>query len=300
MKKERLLLNLQMFAETNATTSADIAPAISIDHVSRLSTNIKKLMEVLGITEMTPMNEGTNIKIYKFEQTNTPEQVAEGETIGLTKIKRVLARTVEITLEKFRRNTTAEAIQKSGKDIAINQTDEKLVGSVQKGIKRGFYDILGTGTGTASGTNLQSALAAAWGALQKVYEDEDVTPIHFVSSDDLAEYLGNATVTMQQAFGLSYIQDFLGLGTVVVSPSLPKGKTIATAKENLNGAYVPANTGDLAKAFGLTSDASGLVGMGHYVVSGNATIDTLVMAGVEFYPELLDGVIVSTISTTGA
>lgn len=299
MNKKRLF-DLQMFAETNITTSADIAPAISIDHVSRLSTNIKKLMEVLGITEMTPMNEGTNIKIYKFEQTNTPEQVAEGETITLTKIKRVLARTVEITLEKFRRNTTAEAIQKSGKDIAINQTDEKLVGSVQKGIKRSFYDVLGTGTGTASGTNLQSALAAAWGKLQKVYEDEDVTPIHFVSSDDLAEYLGNATVTMQQAFGLSYIQDFLGLGTVVVSPSLPKGKTIATAKENLNGAYVPANTGDLAKAFGLTSDASGLVGMGHYVVSGNATIDTLVMAGVEFYPELLDGVIVSTISPAGA
>lgn len=299
MNKKRLF-DLQMFAEENITTSADIAPAISIDHVSRLSTNIKKLMEVLGITEMTPMNEGTNIKIYKFEQTNTPEQVAEGETITLTKIKRVLARTVEITLEKFRRNTTAEAIQKSGKDVAINQTDEKLVGSVQKGIKRGFYDVLGTGTGTASGTNLQSALAAAWGALQKVYEDEDVTPIHFVSSDDLAKYLGNATVTMQQAFGLSYIQDFLGLGTVVVSPSLPKGKTIATAKENLNGAYVPANTGDLAKAFGLTSDASGLVGMGHYVVSGNATIDTLVMAGVVFYPELLDGVIVSTISPAGA
>lgn len=298
MKKR--LFDLQMFAETNVTTSADIAPAISIDHVSRLSTNIKKLMEVLGITEMTPMNEGTNIKIYKFEQQNTPEQVAEGETITLTKIKRVLARTVEITLEKFRRNTTAETIQKSGKDIAINQTDEKLIGSVQKGIKKDFYDVLGTGTGKASGKNLQGALAAAWGALQKVYEDEDVTPIHFVSSDDLADYLGNATVSMQQAFGLSYIQDFLGLGTVVVSPSLPKGKTIATAKENLNGAYVPANTGDLAKAFGLTSDASGFVGMGHYVVSGNATIDTLAMAGVVFYPELLDGVIVSTISATGA
>ena len=297
---KKLLLNLQMFAEENITTSADVAPAISIDHVSRLSTNIKKLMEVLGITEMTPMNEGTNIKIYKFEQQNTPEQVAEGETIGLTKIKRVLARTVEITLEKFRRNTTAEAIQKSGKDIAINQTDEKLIGSIQKGIKKNFYDVLATGTGKASGKNLQGALAAAWGELQKVYEDEDVTPIHFVPSDDLAEYLGNATVSMQQAFGLSYIQDFLGLGTVVVSPSLPKGKTIATAKENLNGAFVPANTGDLAKAFGLTSDASGLVGMGHYVVSGNATIDTLAMAGVAFYPELLDGVIVSTISVAGA
>ena len=155
--------------------------------------------------------------------------------------------------------------------------------------------MLAEGTGSASGTTLQAALSAAWGQVKKFYEDQDATPIYFVSTDDVADYLGTAQVSMQTAFGMSYIENFLGLGTVVVSPALAKGKAIATAKENLYGAYVPANSGDVAKTFGLTADSTGLVGMAHYPISSNATVDTLIMSGVVFYPELLDGVIVSTI-----
>lgn len=293
--------NLQLFAAaTNTIVAADLDPAISIDCVSRLNSNIAELRQVLGITEMEPMPAGTSIKIYTLEQVNTPDQVGEGEDIPLTKIKRRLARTIELTLKKYRKNTTAEAIQKVGRDMAINKTDEKLLSGIQKGIKADFYSMLGTGTGSASGTTLQSALSAAWGAIKKFYVDEDATPIYFASSDDVADYLGTAQITMQQAFGMSYVEDFLGLGTLVVSPSLTKGKLIATAKENLHGAYVPANTGDVARTFGLTSDTTGLVGMTHQPISGNATVDTLVFSGVVFYPELLDGVIVSTISPAGA
>lgn len=298
MKK---IFNLQLFAAAeNTTTTADLEPAISIDCVSKISSNINELREVLGIVELEPMAAGTTIKIYKMEQVNTPEQVAEGETINLTKVERKLARTVELSLNKYRRNTTAEAIQKSGRDIAINKTDEKLISGIQKEIKKDFYDVLLAGSGKASGTTLQAALSAAWGEIKKFYEDEDATPIYFVSSDAVAAYLGTAQISMQQAFGLSYIKDFLGLGTVVVSPRIPAGKFAATAKENLHGAYVPANTGDVAKTFGLTSDTTGLVGMGHFPVSGNATVDTLAMSGVVFYPEMLDGVVVGTISGTGA
>lgn len=294
-------LNLQIFAaETNMTAKADLEPAISVDCVSKISTNITELQNVLGISEMEAMNAGTTIKIYKMEQINTPEQVGEGETIALTKVQRTLAHTIELVLKKYRRNTSAEAIQKVGRDIAINKTDEKLLSGIQKEIKKAFYDTLLTGTGTAAGTNLQTALSAAWGAIKKSYEDEDATPIYFVSSDDIAEYLGTAQITMQQAFGLSYVQDFLGLGTVVVSPSLKKGKLIATAKENLHGAYIPASSGDVARTFGLTSDTTGLVGMKHSAVDDNATINTLAMSGVVFYPELLDGVIVTTITSAGA
>lgn len=298
MKKK--LFDLQMFAEENMTTKADLEPAISIDCVSRITGNISELQQVLGITEMESMAAGTFIKIYKMEQVNTPEQVGEGEKIGLTKVTRTLARTIELILKKYRRNTSAESIQKVGRDIAINQTDEKLLSGIQKEIKRDFYAMLEAGTGKASGTTLQATLANAWGAIKKFYEDEDATPIYFVSSEDLAEYLGTAQISLQQAFGLSYIKDFLGLGTVVVSPTLTKGKVIATAKENLHGAYAPANTGDVARTFGLTSDATGLVGMTHAAITENATVDTLVMSGVVFYPELLDGVIVGTISATGA
>ena len=297
MEKRFRLKGLQLFAaEENTTKTTDLEPAISVDFTSRLQSNITELQNLLGITDLDPMTSGSVIKIYKMEQVNTPEQVGEGETIGLTKIQQKLARTIEMKLDKFRKQTTAEAIQRSGRNLAINKTDEKLVSSIQKSIKKNFYSVLLTGTGTASGTGLQATLSAAWAAVAKFYEDEDATPIYFVSSDDVAEYLATAQVTMQTAFGISYIQDFLGLGTVVIVPSLTKGKLVATAKENLRGAYVPAQSSDLAQSFGLTADSTGLIGMTHSVSSDNATIDTLMFSSVVFYPELLDGVIVATIN----
>lgn len=294
--------DLQLFAaETNTIVKADLEPAISIDCVSRLSKNIKALQQVLGITEMDSMASGTTIKIWKLTQVNTPDQVAEGEKIELTKIKRELARTIDLVLKKYRKNTTAEAIQKVGRNKAVNDTDDKLLSGIQKEIKTSFYSMLLTGTGTATGTTLQSALAAAWGKLKKFYEaeDYDATPIHFVPSDDVADYLGTAQVTLQTAFGMSYIENFLGLGTVVISPNMEKGTIVSTAKENLHGAYIPAGSGDVAQTFGLTSDTTGLVGMTHQAKTENATVDTLAISGVVFYPELLDGVIKTTI-TPGA
>lgn len=287
-------LNLQMHA--NETFAADLVPAISIDFTSRISDNIAELQRLLGVTEMIPMAAGTTINVYKLSQVNTPNQVAEGVTIPLTEIKREVAKTITIGLNKFRKNTSAEAIQKVGSDMAINMTDEKLMKGIRKGIKTDFYTVLKTGTGTAGGATLQATLADVWGKVQKVFEDEEVTPIYFVSTDDLATYLGSANITLQSAFGMSYIEDFMGLGTVVVTPALTQGKVIGTAKENLNGAFVPANTGDVAKAFGLTSDETGLVGMTHAIKSDNATIDTLAFSGVTFFPELLDAVVVGTIS----
>lgn len=298
--KKIMNFDLQFFAEENMTKAADIEPAISVDFVSKLTRNIQELQQVLGITEMQPMAAGNAIKIWKLEQVNTPEQVGEGETIALTKFERKLARTIDLILKKFRKNASAELIQKVGREMAINQTDEKLISSIQKEIKQDFYNVLLAGTGEANGANLQTALANTWGELRKFHEDEDATPIYFVSPDDVAEYLGSAQITMQQAFGMSYIQDFLGLGTVIVSPRLTKGKVIGTAKENLHGAYIPANSGDVGRTFGLTSDTTGLIGMKHSVNDDNATINTLAMSGVVFYPERLDGVFVTTIAPAGA
>ena len=297
LKRQVRKFNLQRFAApTNTIVTTDLEPAISIDFASRMTSNIEELQELLGITEMIPMANGTSIKIYKKTQVNTPTQVGEGETISLTEIKQELAKTITLTLKKYRKATTAEAIQRAGRALAINGTDEKLLTGIQGAIKKDFYSVLATGTGTASGTTLQNTLAAAWGEVKEFYQDQDATPIFFVSSADVADYLGSAQITLQTAFGMSYVQDFLGLGTVVVTPALAKGKIYATAKENLNGAYVPATSGDVAQSFGLTGDATGMVGMTHYIVGSNATVETLAMSGVVFFPELLDGVIVGTIS----
>ena len=65
-------------------------------------------------------------------------------------------------------------------------------------------------------------------------------------------------------------------------------------RKNLNGAYIPTD-GDVGTAFGMTSDETGLIMMKHSVKDDNATLETIAMDGVKFYPERLDGIVVSTI-----
>ena len=292
--------DIQLFAEANMNAAADLEPGISIDFVSNFNSNITELQKVLGITDMESMAAGTTIKIWEMKQVNTPEQVGEGETIGLTKVERKHVRDIELALKKYRRATSAEAIQKVGRNMAINQCDEKLVSNIQKDIKKNFYDVLLTGTGEAGGATMQAALANAWAKLNVFHEDEGATPIHFLSPMDVGEYLGTAQISTQTAFGMTYVEDFLGLGTVVISPRVTQGKVISTAKENLHGAYIPANSGDVAQSFGLTADSTGLMGMKHSADDTNATINTLIMSGVVFYPERLDGVFVGNITGAGA
>lgn len=289
-------INLQRYAaESNTMITTDLEPAISVDFTSRIGNNIKELQEVLGVSELISMSAGTDIKIYKMTRTNTPAQVGEGEDIPLTKITRKLVNTISLDLDKYRKNTTAETIQKVGREIAVNQTDEKLTLEIQKDIKKSFYTVLKSGTGTAAGTNLQTALANLWAKLQVYYEDMDIEPIYFINPTDVADYLGTSQITMQNAFGFTYIENFLGLGTAMITPQAEAGKPIATAKQNLNGAYVPVS-GDLGQTFNLTSDETGLVGMTHQSISKNATIDTLLLSCVKFYPEFADGVFKATIS----
>lgn len=297
LKREMNKKNLQLFAAPeNEVQSADLEPAISVDVTTRLSESIESLQEILGIVDPEPMAAGSTIKVYKYEDVKLADQVAEGEEIALTKVKRVLAKTIELTLKKYRKQTTAESIQKSGQAIAVNGTDAKLVSSIRGDIKKSFFAEIEAGTGTATGSDFQKVLAAVWSKLQKYYDDMDVTPVFFVSSDDVADYLGNASITLQTAFGFSYVENFMGLGTAFINPNLTKGKAIGTAKENLRCVFVPATGGDLAASFDLIGDESGMVGMTHKINTDNASIDTLIFSGVRFYPEYADGVIVGTIA----
>ena len=286
----------QLFdAETNTILSTDIEPAISVDHMQRLNTGIQSVLTMLGLTEMTPMSAGTQVKQYKYTKENTPDQVAEGEVIPLTKYNRKLVNTFELALEKFRKQTTAEAIQRVGRGKAIDDTDTLLEREVQKSIKSKFFKSILAGTGTVSATtknkldSLQAVLAGLWGAMSVYFADMDVTPIYFVNPVDIADYLANAQVTIQTAFGFQYIQNFLGLGTVIIDPSVTAGSVFGTVRENLNGVYVPSS-GDVASTFGLTFDTTGLVGMKHFLADDRASVDTLIMTGSTFYAEDASGI----------
>ena len=280
-------------APDNIVLTTDVAPAISIDHNERLVEGIQTLQKVLGITEMVAMPAGTQIKLYKVTQVNTPNQVGEGEDIPLTEIKRELAGTIELTLKKYRKATTAEAIQKSGRDVAINMTDEKLLRGVQKDIKSAFFAALQPVSGQTAadaGADTQAALANIWAKAQTKFEDEDVEMVYFIHPNDVAAYLATGAISVQNQFGFKYVEDFLGLGSAFITPSVTENAPFGVPKENLNGAYAPIG-GDVAAEFGLTGDQTGLVGMTHSANKTNASIETLIMSNVVFYVEDVSAII---------
>lgn len=282
-------------AENNLIKKSDLARVREIDFVNLFVANTKKLMEALGITRMIPKQAGTVIKGYKAVGTLENGVVAEGETIPLSKYKTEPVPYGEIVLKKWRKATTAEAIIERGYDQAVDMTTDKMLKDVQAGIRSDFFTFLGTGTGRSVGATFQAALAKTWGQLQVLFEDNDVEAAYFLNPLDVADYLATANITLQTAFGMSYVENFLGLGTVFFNSSVPRGKLYATAKENLALYYVPANGADLGEVFQFTADETGLIGIHEKADYTNLTAEDTVINGMTLFAEKIDGVVVGTI-----
>lgn len=282
-------------AETNLIKKADLARAREIDFTYRFGESIASLIEALGITRKIPKQANTTLKAYKATGTLEDGNVAEGDTIPLSKYKTEPVTFAEITLKKWRKATSAEAIISGGFDQAVTKTTDRMMRDVQNGIRADFFTFLATGTGTASGDGFQEALANAWGQLQVKYEDNAIEAVYFINPLDIADYLGTAQITTQTAFGMTYIQNFLGLGTVIMNASVPQGTFYATAKENIVLYYIPVNGADLGEAFAFTSDETGYIGIHEEPDYTNMTASDTVVSGMVLFAERLDGIVVGTI-----
>lgn len=283
-------------AEANLITREDLARAREIDFTETFTGGIKKLMEALGVTRKIAKQAGTLLKTYKATGTLQDGKVGEGETIPLSKYETEPVSYKEITLLKWRKATSAEAIVEKGYDQAVGMTTQRMLKDVQKVIRTNFFTFLATGTGAAAGNGLQAVLAQTWGQLQVLFEDDEVSTVYFVNPLDIADYLATAQVTTQTAFGMTYIENFLGMGTVFMNSSVPKGKVYATAKDNIVMYYIPVNGADLQEAFSFTSDETGYIGIHEEPDYTNMTASDTVVNGIELFAERLDGVVVGTIS----
>ena len=285
-------------ADNNLITSADLVKAREIEFTYTFGESIKKLMEALGVTRKIPKQAGTVLKAYKATGELLDGAVAEGEIIPLSKYVTEPVTFEEITLKKWRKATTAEAIIEKGYNQAVRMTTDRMLKDVQKGIRKSFFDFVATGTGVATGANFQGTLAQSWGQLQVLFEDDDIQSVHFMNPLDVADYLATANISLQTVFGMTYVENFLGLGTVFFNSSVPKGKIYSTAKDNLVLYFVPVNGADLGEAFDFTSDATGLIGIHETPDYDNMTAKDTVVSALVLFAERIDGVVVGTI--TGA
>lgn len=289
--------------ENNLITTETMSDAQirELDFVLKFSENLKKLIEALGVTRQVPASAGTMLKTYEATGTLVDgRNIPEGEIIPLSQYTVQPRNYKEIELKKYRKGTSAENIIKYGFNQAVNMTTDKMSKDVANVIKRDFFDEMALGTGKATGVGLQATLAKVWGQLQTVFEDNDIETVHFINPLDIADYLANANVSTQTAFGMKYLEDFLGMGTVFMNTFVPQGKVYGTAKENIVMYYLAVNGADLGEAFNFTSDETGYIGIHETPDYDNLTSKDTIVDGVEFFAENLAGVVVGTISDGSA
>ncbi len=288
-------------AETNLTTSADLV-AQSVDFVNQFTQNLSTLLSALGVLRKQPLTAGSQVKIYKSEVTKVDGNVPEGEVIPLSKVTRKLADTKELTFQKYRKLTPMEAIQRAGGITpAIVDTDAKLMRSVQDDLKGTLFGYITKNDASktkAEGKNFQEAMAAALGEMAVKWEGYSIQKVAFANPLDFYKHLGSQAITVQSAFGLQYVQNFLGFNTIIMSEAVPQDLIATTASNNINYYYAPISS--LGALFNMQTDETGLIGVTHAAINNNLTYETVITLSNLLLTERLDGIVLSSIKAPAA
>ena len=295
-----------MAAKDNLTKSSDIqSTARVIDFVTRFARNWEHLREILGIMRPIRKEPGAILKSKTASVTLQGGTVGEGEEIPYSKATVIETTYEEMTVEKYAKAVSIEAIKTYGYDVAVGMTDDAFLYELQDNVTRRFYAYLNTGKLASSETTWQRALAMSKGLVINKFKQIHRTVtnvVGFANVLDLYDYLGDANITVQTAFGFQYVQNFMGFSTVFLlsDEEIPRGRVIATPVENIVLYYVDPSTSDFARA-GLVYTTDGETNLIGFHVEGNyhtAVSESFAIMGMTLFAEYLDGIAVIDVDST--
>lgn len=295
-----------MAAKANLIMSNDIqVTAREIDFVTRFERNWEHLREILGIMRPIKKQPGAVLKSKYAEGTLQSGNVGEGEEIPYSKFTVKEKTYAEMTIEKYAKAVSIEAIKDHGYENAVQMTDDEFLFQLQTDVTGRFYDYLKTGTLTFTEATFQMALAMAKGRVENKFKQmhRNVTGVvGFVNILDVYEYLGAAEITIQNQFGFQYMKDFMGFNTIFLlsDSEIPRGQVIATPVENIVLYYVDPNESDFARA-GLVYTVSGETNLIGFHTQGNyhtAVSEAFAVMGLTLFAEYIDAIAVITIDET--
>ena len=300
---KKLARKLQLFAaEPNVITTQQITVnPREVDFVTSFGREITALTEVMGISKPIRKANGTTLTAMKATGELQSGVVAEGDIIPLSQFEVQPVSFATIQLLKYRKAVTIESIEKYGLQAAIAMTDEEFKTQLQDEVMAQFYNFLLTGQLTSEENTFQMALAMAIGRVKDAFKKmhRQATGVAaFVNTLDVYNYLGGAQITVQTAFGMDYVENFLGADIVFFSSEIPQGRVVATPTNNIVVYYVDPGDGEFAEA-GLAYTTDPQVPYIGYHTEGNyqrAQSESFAIMGLTIFAEYLNAVAVVTVN----
>ena len=291
-----------MAAPERLTKSSDITiRAKEIDFISRFNDTWKALREILGIMRPVRKTPGTKLTASKAKVTLQNGNVGEGEEVPLSQAKVEPVAFEDLTLEKYRKAVSAEAVTNFGAAVAVQKTDDAFLKELQGVVLDRFYDFLQTGLLTSTETTFQMAVSMAVTLVKDKFKKmrKDYTNIVvFVNTMDVGMYQGAAEISIQTREGIEYAKDFMGANTVIISSEIPSGTVIGIPAENIVLYYIDPSDGDYQE-LGLdytTVGETSLIGIHKEGNYGRVIGETHALMGMKLFAEYLDGIAVVDIT----
>jgi hypothetical protein len=128
--------------------------------------------------------------------------------------------------------------------------------------------------------------------------------VGFANVLDAYQYLGAAGITVQTAFGVSYVENFLGYSTLFLlsAPDIAVGTVVACPVENIDLYYIDPSDSEFAR-LGLNYTTAGETNLIGFHAEGNYTTavgESFAIMGMKLWAEYLDGIAVVTVEASGS
>lgn len=285
----------------NTTLTTDITvQAREVDFVSRFSANWESLREILGIMNPVRKQPGTTLVSSKATVTLEDGNVPEGAVIPYSKAEVEPVAYEDLTIEKYAKAVSIEAVNKYGAAVAVQMTDDEFLNELQTVVLEDFYEFLQTGTLTSNESTFQMAVAMAIGKVVdkfKKMRKNTAGVVVFVNTLDAYRYLGAAELTVQNAFGIQYIENFMGANKMILSSEIPEGKVIALPSGNIVLYYADPGDSEFAQ-LGLNYTVDGETNLIGFHAVGNystAVGESYAIMGMKLWAEYIDAIAVVTV-----
>lgn len=300
---KKLARKLQLFAaEPNVITTQQITVnPREVDFVTSFGNDLSALTEVLGIAQPIRKANGTQLVGKTVTGTLESGEVPEGEEIPFSQFSVAPVSYDTISIRKYAKALTIETVIENGIETAVGMTDEEFKQQLIDVILADMYNALLAGTLTSEETTFQMAVAMAIGRVKDKFKKmhKNATGVAvFANTLDVYSYLGGAQITVQTAFGMDYVEKFLGADVLFFSSEIPQGRVIATPINNMKIYYVDPGDSEFAQV-GLAYTADPEVPYIGFHTEGNyrrAQSEDYALMGIKIFFEYVDAVAVITVA----